>query len=515
MERYSAGTPGKHVTYVAVKPPTGGRTLRVPFCRGAQTKHDAKLLHIVEGVPDLVAFVDPDGFLEYLNPAGRRVLAIGQTEPCSRLHLADLHSPAAAARLEAEALPVARRDLVWRGASTLLTRTGREIPVAQTIVARHALDGRPGGAATLMRDVGTLKPGQAARRIDDRWFRLLFLRVTDGYALVDDRGVVVDANPQFARMLGCTRRGVIGRAFRDCVAIEMGDFESSSDSRDALANYHGNATLQCVDGRLVPVIVSVRKALAAGTLVARHCAIVTSIPSAGLGSPSPGETEDDRLCNSCHILNAQEAERKRVATELHDGLGQSLSVIKFRLDEALAKLDPGLAGEAVAMLHGLVPKVKGALEEVRRIAMNLRPSTLEDLGVLATLSWFLREYSSVYRTIVIDRTIEVGEDDVPDALKLPLFRIVQEAFNNAAKHAHATRISIRLRQEAGALRLVIEDNGVGFDPDEVAAREAPARTLGHAGMLDRVHLTNGNLTIETAPSAGVRIGVTWPRRDAD
>lgn len=218
--------------------------------------------------------------------------------------------------------------------------------------------------------------------------------------------------------------------------------------------------------------------------------------------------EDNPLCSPCQILDAQEAERKRIAAELHDGLGQCLGLIKFELDQAREELGANASAVAAARLDGLAPKIRGALDEVRRIVMNLRPSTLEDLGILATLSWFLREYTSVYRSIEIEQAIDVRESDVPEALKLPVYRIVQEALNNTAKHAHATRAGVWLRKRAQMLHLIVEDNGVGFDPAKASARGL-GTTFGYAGIRDRVRLTGGRFVIETGRGAGVRIIVTW------
>jgi PAS domain S-box-containing protein len=430
------------------------------------------------------------------------------------LRLADLHPPAVAEKFEADVQPIVLRDLVWRGESVLLTRSGREIAVEQIAVARRSFDGRAGSVATLMRDIGRSKRGKATLRASEKWFQLLVDTMTDGYAFVNRAGVVVDSNPQFARLSGWPQRAVIGRAFRDFVTIEKPGVELESDSRVAPADYHGKAMLRRVDGQIVPVIVLVRNVSAAEAGVAGSCVVVTDSSAVAPGASSPHENQYERLCYSCQILNAQEAERKRIATELHDGLGQSLSLIKFELEHALARVNSNANVEAAATIEGLIPKVKRALDEVRHIAMNLRPSTLDDLGILATLSWFLREYGSVYRSIVVDKAIEVRESDVPDALKLPIYRIVQEALNNAAKHSRATRVCVRIWKEAGMLRLLIEDDGVGFDPGEVAARRGPRKTCGHAGTRDRVQLSGGNLNIESMPGAGVRIGITWSCSDA-
>jgi PAS domain S-box-containing protein len=349
--------------------------------------------------------------------------------------------------------------------------------------------------------------------LSDRWFRLLVDIMTDGYAFIDSRGIVVDSNPQFVRMLGLPRRAVIGHAVREFVAIETRKIGGKRGAHGIPAGYHGEATLRRADGQSIPVIALVRNTTAAEAGVAGSCLIVTDVAEGARGPLPEGESEKDRRCYSCQILNAQESERKRIATELHDGLGQSLSIIKFKLEQAIAKLDSNTSVDATAMLEELVPRVKGTLDEVRRIAMNLRPSTLEDLGILATLSWFIREYGSVYHSISVDKSIDVRESDVPDALKLPLFRIVQEALNNVAKHSRATRAFVGVEKRNGVLRLLIEDNGVGFDLGEVASRRGPATTCGHAGMRDRVALSGGSLTIESTPRIGVRIAVTWPDLD--
>ena len=211
---------------------------------------------------------------------------------------------------------------------------------------------------------------------------------------------------------------------------------------------------------------------------------------------------------ACQILDAQEAERKRIAAELHDGLGQWLGLIKFEFEQARDRLAANAPAEAAATLDALAPKISGAMDEVRRIAMNLRPSTLEDLGILATLTWFLREYGSVYRSITVEQAIDVREGDVPETLRLPLYRIVQEALNNTAKHAGATRVAVRLWKRGEILQLVVEDNGVGFDPASARTHGLRA-TFGHTGMRDRVRLTGGTFDIETARGAGVKILVTW------
>ncbi len=117
--------------------------------------------------------------------------------------------------------------------------------------------------------------------------------------------------------------------------------------------------------------------------------------------------------------------------------------------------------------------------------MNLRPAILDEVGLVATLSWFSREFERVYPITVLNQT-EVTEDDVPEPLKIVIFRIVQEALNNSAKHSRADRINLKLIKENGTIQLAIEDNGQGFDPDEVGARMGAEKGLGLISMKERV-----------------------------
>jgi signal transduction histidine kinase len=167
-------------------------------------------------------------------------------------------------------------------------------------------------------------------------------------------------------------------------------------------------------------------------------------------------------------------------------------------------------GEAKSALKLLVPNINAALDEVRRLVMNLRPSLLDDLGILATLSWFVREFQSLYPAICIETEFAITEADVPDALKLTLFRVVQEAMNNVAKHSHATSVRICAEISKSELRLSITDNGVGFDRAEVESRRGLRRTHGQLCLRERAESSGGKIAIVTAIGKGVCVRMSWP-----
>ena len=213
---------------------------------------------------------------------------------------------------------------------------------------------------------------------------------------------------------------------------------------------------------------------------------------------------------SARILTIQENERQRIATDLHDGLGQSLTLIMLQLDEYSALLAANEIVEAEKSLKQLKLKVQYVFGELRRIAMDLRPSTLDDLGILATLSWFFRELESACRGMKIEKNLMVHERNIPASIKIPIFRILQEATNNIVKHAKADHIRFSLIYADETLKLSIEDNGQGFDPFEASRGRSYSKGIGLASMRERANISGGTYRIDSAIGQGTRISITWP-----
>jgi signal transduction histidine kinase len=219
--------------------------------------------------------------------------------------------------------------------------------------------------------------------------------------------------------------------------------------------------------------------------------------------------EELRLLSS-QLLTAQEMERGRIARELHDGIGQSLSAIKFRVEDALGQLDKGSTESSVSTLGNLIPLIQSTVEEVRRITMDLRPSTLDDLGILATVAWLCRVFQATYSTVEIKREIDAEESDIPNPLKIVVYRILQEALNNVAKHSGADMVTISLARKDNTIQLTIEDNGHGFDVEEAFAVESSERGFGLASMKERMGLSGGTFVINSAKGEGTIVRATWP-----
>ncbi len=135
---------------------------------------------------------------------------------------------------------------------------------------------------------------------------------------------------------------------------------------------------------------------------------------------------------------------------------------------------------------------------------DLRPSVLDDLGILAASNWLCREYRKTYPHISVENQIGVSEDDVPDSLKTPIFRISQEAMNNTAKHSQASLINLSLQKEGERIVLTVQDNGQGFDS------EAVKKGMGLSGIRERAELSGGTSDLQTGLGEGTTIRVSWP-----
>lgn len=222
------------------------------------------------------------------------------------------------------------------------------------------------------------------------------------------------------------------------------------------------------------------------------------------------ESEKELRLLSGQLLAAQEQERGRIARELHDGIGQSLSAIKFRVEEALGQMGKGLAESSMNSLDSLIPLIQSTIEEVRKITMALRPSTLDDLGILATIAWFCREFQETYSNVRIRREIGLEENDVPESLKTVIYRVLQEALNNVAKHSGADNATVLLTKREDTIELTIEDNGRGFDLQEMFHLDGSKRGFGLGSMKERVELSGGSFSLESTGQKGTTIRATWP-----
>jgi signal transduction histidine kinase len=207
------------------------------------------------------------------------------------------------------------------------------------------------------------------------------------------------------------------------------------------------------------------------------------------------------------VNTAHEEERARIARELHDSVAQSLLKIIYAAGFALdfLKEDPRLAVDEVEEVQ---QRAKECLRELREIMANLRPTSLDILGLRETITRYAEQFEEEY---AISTSVDLrGLESVPTSVELAVFRILQEELVNVRKHSKAESVKIRSESSQGDLILIVEDDGIGFDPAMLAAEQESGEHLGLMAMRERAELLGGDLAIHSLPGMGTRITVRIP-----
>jgi len=212
------------------------------------------------------------------------------------------------------------------------------------------------------------------------------------------------------------------------------------------------------------------------------------------------------------VIAVQEDERKRIARELHDETSQALTSLIVRL-QALEQL--GSLTEVQTYLSDLKAEAARTLDNVHDLALELRPSVLDDLGLVAGLRHYCRDYEQKFRVPVDLQVVGIGSQRLPPPVETALYRIVQEALTNSARHAQAQTVSVLLEKRGSSVVVVVEDDGQGFDVAEVMGSPLRRSHLGLYGMQERASLLGGTVTIESSPGTGTAVFVEIPLNQKD
>jgi len=354
------------------------------------------------------------------------------------------------------------------------------------------------------------KRAEEELRNSEQRFRNLVETVNEGLGLQDEKGLLTYANEKFCEMLGYSREELIGRPvmdlFDEANRLILED-EMDKSRRGERASYE--IELLTESGRRVPTIISTSPVFDESGTFRGGIAAFTDVTSIKQAAEALRESEEQFRSLACRLLSAQEDERKRIAGELHRRIDASLSAVKFNLEALRKRIEKNeVAPEALA---GLISMIQDVMNESRRIIEDLRPAMLDDLGIAATTGWFCKEFQRTFPDIDIERKIAVKDGEVPESLKIVIFRVIQEAFHNIARSSRTERVDLSLTQRDGAIELCIEDNGIGFDLHSVLS-EQNSSEVGLTCMKERTELSGGSFVIESGSEKGTRICASWPLR---
>jgi len=332
-------------------------------------------------------------------------------------------------------------------------------------------------------------------------YRMLIESMNEGALTLTADKTILYANQCFARMVKCPLEQVTGGSFRRFLSAADRAALRPLMKQSAHNGSKMQVLLQAGDGSLLPVQISVRE-------MARDSSNRLTIGMVVTDMTAARRTEELLRALTQRVVQVQEAERGRVALELHDNITQQLCAILFcsqALVDSLAAHDGPAKTEAIK-LRDMLGQTAG---EVERISNKLRSSVLEHLGLGAALRDTCAEFAK--RTGVSITVVgELLTTRLPAGLELSLYRILQEVLKNVEQHAHARQVTLALTQEGAFVQLVIKDDGIGFNPDLKAARLNGKGSLDLLGMRERAIYAGGTLRIKSAPRAGTEIEVRIP-----
>jgi len=338
---------------------------------------------------------------------------------------------------------------------------------------------------------------EVALRESEERYRELFENARDAIYVHDLEGNYIRVNRATEALSGYKREEIVGRNFADFVAAEHVRYVRKSFY--ARLAEQGETAFEvdviAKDGRRVPVEVRSRAIYENGVMV--------GVQGTARDITERKLAQDALQMFSRQLIEAQEDERRRIARELHDQIGQILTAIKMNLYSVQQVLQ---TAETNSYVKDNIEAVDEALRLVRDLSIDLRPPVLDDFGLVSALYWYVDRYTK--RTgLEVDVVIELPDQNQRFSrdLETACFRIAQEALTNIVRHAQASHVLLQLVKDGNILSLSIKDDGVGFDLESLRKRAPRAATLGLISMQERAHAAGGTIEIDSVISKGTEI----------
>jgi PAS domain S-box-containing protein len=348
--------------------------------------------------------------------------------------------------------------------------------------------------AELEERIAERRRAEVALRESEERYRELFENARDAIYVHDLEGNYIRVNRATETLTGYKREEIVGHNF-----IEFVSTTQVREGFGAKLAEQGETTYEvdviAKDGHRVPVEVRSRPIYENGVMVGVQ-SIARDITQQKLA-------QDALQTFSRQLIKAQEDERRRIARELHDQIGQVLTAVKMNLHTVQ---QASRSSEVGGYLKDNMEAVDEALRLVRDLSVELRPPVLDDFGLATALRWYVERYTK--RTgLEVDLVIELPDQNerFPRELETACFRIAQEALTNIARHAQASQVLLQLVKDGDVLLLLVKDNGIGFDLESLRKRAPRAATLGLISMQERAHAAAGAIEIDSVISEGTEV----------
>jgi len=390
---------------------------------------------------------------------------------------------------------------------TVKSKDGRVFPIKLSARVIKDESGQPVGFVGITEDITDLKRAEQKLRDSEERFRQIVELTPEGILTLDRRGCITSCNPGFSRLTGYSKEELVGRHFTKLEQLRRQDiplfrkiFQTSVTGRVPkpfeIITKHKN-------GNSITGEIHIGKTKKDGKTVGLQI-VAIDITERKRAEEETRQSREEFRNLSAHLQSVREQERRRIAREIHDDLGQKLTALKmdvFWMSKRFTEDQRILLEKARSMSR----MIDQTIATVKRISTELRPGLLDDLGLAAAIEWQAREFQ--LRTGV-SCEVEIGSENMrfPQDLSVSAFRIFQEALTNVTRHSRATRVAVRLIKKDDFLLLEVSDNGRGITREQIHH----PNSLGIIGMRERASSIGGDVEIDRGKTGGTSITMKIP-----
>lgn len=428
-------------------------------------------------------------------------LTMADTVPDMRVWEEHIHPEEREAILQSLHNALESNENVWINEYRFLTVKDGWINIYDRTYILRNKEGQPVRLIGSMMDITERKKVEQELQQSEEKYRTLVEQATDGIFISDLSGKFHIVNTA-----GITLSGYSSEELKNMTIYDLAEPEDLIKNPFHFAEMRSEKGVRverkmlCKDGSITDIEVNA-KFLSDG----RFLAIIRDITDRKKAEEELKSSYKSIRKLTSYLQNIREEERSHIAREIHDELGQQLTVMKMDISWINKRIAP-YADEVIDnRMNEILKMLNDTVNSVRRISSDLRPSLLDDLGLVAALEWQLAEFEKRFS---IKTSVEADEIfvDLPKDITTGLFRIVQESLTNVVRHAQATEINIQLRKGKGSLTLIIADNGNGFETETIKSK----KTLGILGMQERTLMLNGQYSINSSKVNGTVVKVVVP-----
>ena len=474
------------------------------------TEDRERLASIVDSSQDAIISKSLDGIITSWNRGAESIFGYQAEEVIGR-HISIIIPPDRIDEMEAILREIRLGGTAGHIETKRQTKDGRVLDMSITISPIRDAVGKITGASKVGRDITAQKRAELALNESESRMRSVVDHIVDGIITINERGIIESFNPAAEQIFGYQAAIAIGR--KTNALIEDQDRRSHNDFfEDCMAR--GKAGMIGIgrevvglrrDGSTFPMELAVSEFQVEGKRY--FTGIARDITDRKRVEAELRENAATLVADlSRRLIRAQEDERRRIARELHDEVGQTLTAAKISLDGATSDLDEASRVTRLSVSSNLVLR---SLDQIRDLSRLLRPSLLDDLGLDAALHALIEELARGAR---MDAEVQIDPDlgrSDPES-ETVCYRIAQEALTNAVRHSRASRLRLVLNRTEEGLVLLVEDNGIGFDVITTKAAAIQGKSLGILGLFERASLAGGRAFIESQPGSGTRVRLLLP-----